>query len=86
MVGAFKPMVSTPGSRRLKPLFLGSFSKVCGLLLVTVNLFHLPLPPWGCSVWCTNAIALSMGQLPFQIKQPCTHNGFALWSLPFGVM
>ncbi len=54
--------------------------------LVAVNLFRLPLPPWGCSVWCTNVIALSMGQLPFQILQPCTYNGFALWSLPFGVM
>jgi len=27
-----------------------------------------------------------MGQLPFQISQPCTHNGFAPKSHPFGVM
>jgi len=27
-----------------------------------------------------------MGQLPFQISQPCTHNSFAPKSLPFGVM
>lgn len=33
MVGALKPMVNTPGSRRLKPLFLPSFSQVCGLLI-----------------------------------------------------
>jgi hypothetical protein len=31
-------------------------------------------------------VALSMGQLPFQTLQPCTHNGFAHSSLPFGVM
>jgi hypothetical protein len=30
--------------------------------------------------------ALPMGQLPFQAGQPCTHNGFAQLSLPFGVM
>ncbi len=30
--------------------------------------------------------ALSIGQLLFQISQPCTHNGFAQTSLPFGVM
>ncbi len=34
MVGALKPMVNTPGSRRLKPLFLRSFSQVCGLLFI----------------------------------------------------
>jgi hypothetical protein len=33
--------------------------------------------------FCT---VLSMGQLPFQILQPCTHNGFAHLSLPKGVM
>jgi len=31
------------------------------------DFFIHPLPPWGCLIWCTNAIALSMGQLPFQI-------------------
>jgi hypothetical protein len=50
------------------------------------SFFVHPLPPWGCSIWRINAIALSMGQLPFQISQPCTHNGFAPRSLPFGVM
>jgi hypothetical protein len=29
--------------------------------------------------------ALSAGQLPLQISQLCTHNGFALLSLPSGV-
>jgi hypothetical protein len=33
MAGALKPMVNTPGLRRLQPLFLRSFSKVCGLLI-----------------------------------------------------
>jgi hypothetical protein len=31
-------------------------------------------------------VALSMGQLPLQTSQLCTHNGFAPKSLPFGVM
>ena len=29
---------------------------------------------------------LSMGQLPSQILQPCTHNVCSFMSLPFGVM
>jgi hypothetical protein len=29
---------------------------------------------------------LSVGQLPFQISQSCTHNGLLFYSLPCGVM
>jgi hypothetical protein len=36
-----------------------------------------PLSPWGCLIRCTFVLHLQIRQLPIQILQPCTHNGFA---------
>jgi hypothetical protein len=49
-------------------------------------LHFLPLPPWNCKSSVYLCIALSTGQLPFQILQPCTHSVLLLSSLPCGVM
>ncbi len=32
------------------------------------------LPPWGWLTRCDESVALSAGQLPLQIFQPCTHS------------